>query len=109
MVVQLAPREFIKTALDTGATPGSAIPPMGPMLPSGRTPGTATPAETKNSAGWSHFLFFLQQALKVKILQDIAALIKISWPKTTGKIRILIPLNGMEIVFSSKNLTNPTW
>jgi hypothetical protein len=85
MVVQLAPSEFIKTALDTGATPVSAIPPRGPMLPSGRTPGTATPAETKNSAGWSHFLFFLQQALKVKILQDIAALIKFHDPKLLAK------------------------
>lgn len=31
-----------------------------PMLPSGKIPGTVTPAESNGSAGWSHFLFFLQ-------------------------------------------------
>jgi hypothetical protein len=51
MAAQLAPSEFIKSVLDTGATPGSAIPPKGAMLPGRRTPGTAAPAETNDSAG----------------------------------------------------------
>lgn len=50
MVAQLATSGFIKRALETGVTPGSAIPPRA-MLPSGRTPDNTTPAETKDSAG----------------------------------------------------------
>lgn len=50
-VAQLAGSEFVKSEAEIGATPGSAITPGGPMLPSGRTPGTAKPAETKDSAG----------------------------------------------------------
>ena len=42
---------FVKRALDGGATPASGIPTRGPTLPNGRTPGSATPAETSDSAG----------------------------------------------------------
>lgn len=41
----------VKRALDGGAMPASAIPTRGPTLPNARTPGSATPAETNDSAG----------------------------------------------------------
>lgn len=51
-----------------GATPGRVIPTTGPkLLPNGDVLCNASPAETKVSAGWSHFLFLLQQALKISL------------------------------------------
>lgn len=40
---------------------GKFIPEKYPMFASGRIPGTAIPAETNDSSGWSHFLLFLKK------------------------------------------------
>lgn len=44
----------------SAATVVTATPPSSVWLYDGRTPGTAVAVERKDSAGWSHFLFFLR-------------------------------------------------
>lgn len=44
----------------SAATLVTATPPSGVWLYDGRTPGNAVAVERKDSAGWSHFLFFLR-------------------------------------------------
>lgn len=60
VVAELDVRVLVKRAPEAEMTPGRVIAARDPMFPNGRIPGTATPATTKDSAGWSHFLFFLQ-------------------------------------------------
>ena len=54
----IAGTEFVTTEPGSGIVPGRGIP-MIPPVPNGRVPVTENPAAIKDSAGWSHFLFFL--------------------------------------------------
>lgn len=49
-----------REATDTEGTEGKLILAKDPTFAIGKNDGTAAPAETTDSAGWSHFLLFLK-------------------------------------------------